>query len=104
MQLKFGSCFEDQLSIRPYSAQHYDREYFEHDGVITGDSFGIRIPDDTLGGLMESCLINLGCELGHDINICKFEGAAHKSSFARKEGDDVFRVDVQTWIVVRGAL
>ena len=93
MQLKFGSCFEDQLSIRPYSAQHYDREYFEHDGVITGDSFGIRIPDDTLGGLMETCMIDLGRSLGHDINIRKFEGDADKSSFARKEGDDVWSID-----------
>ena len=56
---------------------------------------------------METCMIDLGRQLGHDINIRKLEGDASKSSFgfARKEGDhDVFRVDTETWIVVRGAL
>ena len=93
VQLKFGSCFEDQLSKRPFSTTHYNLEFFEHDGIITGDSFGIRIPDDTLGGLMETCMIDLGRSLGHDINIRKFEGDAAKSSFARKEGDDVWSID-----------
>ena len=93
VQLKFGSCFEDLLSIRPYSAAHYDNEYFEHDGVITGDQSGIHTHDDVSGGLMKTCMMDQGRQLGHDINIRKFEGDADKSAFGRKPGDDVFRVD-----------
>ena len=97
VQLKFGSCFEDLLSIRPYSAAQYDKECFDHDGVITGDQFGIHIHDDVdvSGGLklMETCMMDQGRQLGHDINTRKLEGDAGKSAFARKPSDDVFRVD-----------
>ena len=93
VQLKFGSCFEDQLPRRAYSTTHYNPEYFEQDGVITGDTFGIRIPDDATGGLMETFIIGLGRSLGHDINVRRFEGDGDKSSFARKEGDDVWSID-----------
>jgi len=93
VQLKFGSCFEDQLPKRAYSTTHYNPEYFEHDGVITGDTFGIRIPDDATGGLMETFIMDLGRSLGHDINVRRFEGDGDKSSFARKEGDDVWSID-----------
>ena len=65
-------------------------------GVITGDTFGIRIPDEATGGLMnlmETFIIDLGRSLGHDINVCKFEGDGDKSSFGRKEGDDVWSID-----------
>ena len=93
MQLKFGSCFEDQLSKRPYSTTHYNLEYFEHDGVITGDTFGIRIPDEATGGLMETFIMDLGRSFGHDISVRKFEGDGGKSSFARKEGDAVWSID-----------
>lgn len=93
MQLKFGSCFEDLLSKRPYSAAHYNLEYFEHDSVITGDTFGIRIPDEATSGLMETFIMDLGHSFGHDINVRKFEGDGGKSSFARKEGDAVWSID-----------
>ena len=93
VQLKFGSCFEDQLSKRPYSTSHYNLEYFEHDGVITGDTFGIRIPDEATGGLMETFIMDLGRSFGHDISVRKFEGDGGKSSFARKEGDAVWSID-----------
>jgi len=93
VQLKFGSCFEDLLSVRPYNSAHYSPEYFDHDGVITGDAFDIRATDDIAGGLMESCILTTGRSLGHDINIRKFEGDDDKSSFARKDGDAVFSVD-----------
>jgi hypothetical protein len=92
VQLKFGSCFEDRLQVRPYSTTHYNLEYFEHDGVITGDTFGIRIPDDATSGLI-TFIMDLGRSLGHDTNVRRFEGDGDKSSFARKEGDDVWSID-----------
>ena len=67
MQLKSGSCFTDRLAMRPYDTFHYDQEFFEHDGVVKGDEFGI--------------------------NIRKREGNASKAAFARKPGDDVSSCD-----------
>ena len=62
MQLKFGSCFADRLALRPYDRLHYDPEFFENDGVVPvkGDEFGISIYSDVIGGIMETCLLDLG--------------------------------------------
>ena len=40
-----------------------------------------------------TCLMDLGQDLGHDINIRKHEGDSTKVAFARKTGDTVFSVD-----------
>ena len=60
--------------------------------MIKGDAFGINIHDDVTGGIMETCLMDLGQDLGHDINIRKREGDATKAAFPRKPGDAVFSV------------
>ena len=54
MQLKFGSCFEDRLSTRPYDAAQYNAEFFDHEGIVKGNEFGISFDSDTIGGLSET--------------------------------------------------
>ena len=93
MQLEFGSCFEDRLAVRPYETVQYNPEFFEHDGIVKGDEFGISIYSDITGGITETSRMEQGRQLGQDINIRRREGDATKAAFPRKPGEAVFSVD-----------
>ena len=92
MQLKFGSCFADRLSIRPYDNHHYGPKYFDREGIVKGDMFGITMDTDIIG-LKSGHDINVRRVEGKSGKVRRVEGKSGKASFPRRPGDEVFTVN-----------
>ena len=79
---KFGSCFEDQLDLRPFDPVHYDKEFFEGDPLCV--AYGIE--SKLLAAELETAGIQHLKRMEVGVNVKNSDDVPHDGiSAARKQ-------------------
>ena len=79
---KFGSCFEDQLDLRPFDPVHYDRKWFERCPLCV--AYGIE--SKSLAALLETAGIRHLKRMDVGVNVKNSDDVPHDGiSAARKQ-------------------
>ena len=79
---KLGSCYEDQLDLRPFDSVHYDSEFFERDPLCVAHG----IESKSLAALLETAGIQHLKRMDVGVNVKNSDDVPHDGiSAARKQ-------------------